>query len=99
MRQRKPKTLAMETQRLLATLGVEDFASPERVILEQWKEVVGEAFAGRCKPRRLSPDGTLWLEVSNPVVRQELNLLAPRLLLRVRQLPGCGAVKRIRARG
>lgn len=99
IRCRRPKSLASETHRILQGLGVENTRSPERVILEQWSSVVGEAFAGRCRPRRLGPDGTLWIEVSNPVVRQELNLLAPRLLLQVRQLPGCGGVKRLRARG
>ena len=42
----------------------------------QWQEAVGSRIATKSEPRRIDPDGTLWVTVTTSVWAQELSLLS-----------------------
>ena len=68
---------------------------PEQKIVEHWKEIVGEAFADRCGPRRITHDGKLIIQVMGATVRQEMVFRKQEILIAVRKIPGCRVVKAV----
>ena len=68
---------------------------PEQKIVEHWKEIVGEAFADRCGPRRITHDGKLVIQVMGATVRQEMAFRKQEILAAVRKIRGCRVVKSI----
>ena len=68
---------------------------PEQRIVEHWREIVGEAFADRCGPRRITHDGKLVIQVMGSTARQEMAFRKQDILAAVRKLPDCRVVKAI----
>lgn len=66
--------------------------SLEHSIREKWRELVGTANAAYSHPVVVER-GLLLVLVSHSVVRQELYHHKPAILERLRQLPGCAAIK------
>ncbi len=68
---------------------------PEQKIVENWPAIVGEAFAGRCGPKRITHDGKLVIQVMGATARQELAFRKRDILAAVRKLRGCRVIKAI----
>ena len=68
---------------------------PEQKIVENWTAIVGEAFAGRCGPKRITHDGKLVIQVMGATARQELAFRKRDILAAVRKLPGCRIIKAV----
>ena len=68
---------------------------PEQKIVENWTAIVGEAFAGRCGPKRITHDGKLVIQVMGATARQELAFRKRDILAAVRKLPGCWVIKAV----
>ena len=68
---------------------------PEQRIVENWTAIVGEAFAGRCGPKRITHDGKLVIQVMGATARQELAFRKRDILAAVRKLPGCRVIKAV----
>lgn len=66
--------------------------SDMQAILESWPRLVGPSFAQRCAPERITPDGTLLIQVTNPTVRREISFHEPRILTAISSLPECANV-------
>lgn len=70
-------------------------SNPEGVIANEWVSLVGERNAQFANPRRLDRGTTLYIDVSNPVVKQEMQFGKKMLLTRLRQLKGCEGIRNI----
>ena len=57
--------------------------------------ILGEAFAGRCGPKRITHDGKLVIQVMGATARQELAFRKRDILAAVRKLPGCWVIKAV----
>ena len=68
---------------------------PEQKIVEHWHQIVGEAFAHRCGPRRITHDGKLVIQVMGATVRQEMAFRKQEILAALRKIPECRVVKAI----
>lgn len=90
-RERKTHPLGESIDRLLQKYQIGPEA-PEHVIRARWHEVVGNANAAYSHPVRFDKNNKLLVLISHAVVRDELRLLEPVILQRVRQLPGCERV-------
>jgi len=66
--------------------------APDHTIQQHWAEIVGSANAAYSHPVRIDKAGRLLVLTSHAVVRDELRLLEPVLLQRVRQQQGCEGV-------
>jgi len=72
-------------------------ASPEHTIRDHWAQLVGTANAAYSHPAMIDR-GKLTVLVSHSVVRNELFLSRDEIVARIRQLPGCEAVKALNLR-
>jgi len=71
--------------------------APIQTIRERWAELVGTANAAYSHPVRLERN-LLTVLTSHAVVRNEIFLHRTEIVARVRQLPGCGALKALNVR-
>jgi predicted nucleic acid-binding Zn ribbon protein len=87
-RKRREHPLGESIDKLLRKyhIGVD---APDHTIREHWAEIVGAANAAYSHPVKIGQDGRLLVLTSHAVVRDELRLLEPVLLQRVRQLHSC----------
>lgn len=53
-------------------------------VVEEWTRLVGERIAQVCRPESVSPDGTLFVRVASGAWMQELQLMTPAILERLR---------------
>lgn len=53
-------------------------------VVDEWPRLVGERIARVCHPQSVSPDGTLFLTVASGAWMQELQLMTPEILQRLR---------------
>lgn len=83
---RKPATAADLVQQLLQQRGMEGKIEEYRT-WQIWDEVVGPQIARRARPIRIR-DGVLEVRVDQPVWMQQLQLLKPRILVRLNQALG-----------
>lgn len=67
----------------------------EDVIMANWKDVVGERTAHRCRPQRLVQGRKLIILAGSPVIRQELQFNQNRILRKIHALPGCQTINEI----
>ncbi len=67
----------------------------ENVIMANWKDIVGERTAHRCRPQRLVNNRKLVILAGNPVIRQELQFMQNKILRQLHALPGCQCVREI----
>ncbi len=95
------KPVGRDAKSLGATLGevVKKYSlggpRPEQKIVEHWRKIVGEAFADRCGPRRITHDGKLVIQVMGATARQEMAFRKQEMLAAVRKIPECRVVKAI----
>ena len=71
--------------------------SPEHLIRDHWKDIVGGAGAAYSHPVRLERN-LLTVLAAHAVVRDELFHHRDQIVARIRRLPGCENVKAIRLR-
>ena len=67
----------------------------ESVIMANWKQIVGERTAHRCRPQRIVNNRKLVILAGNPVIRQELQFMQNKILRHLHTLPGCQCVREI----
>ncbi|MGE9294319.1 DUF721 domain-containing protein [Ruficoccus sp. ZRK36] len=67
----------------------------EDVIMQHWKEIVGERTAHRCRPQRIANGRKLIILAGSPVIRQELQFNQHRILRQIHRLPGCHTINEI----
>lgn len=53
-------------------------------VVDEWPRLVGERIARVCQPESVSPDGTLFVRVASGSWMQELQLMTPEILQRLR---------------
>ena len=66
--------------------------APDHTVRQHWAEIVGSANAAYSHPVKIDTKGKLLVLVSHAVVRDELRILEPVVLQRIRQLNGCAKV-------
>lgn len=71
----------------------------EEIIVKNWKEIVGEETAHRCRPMKLVNGKQLVILASNSVIKQELLFSERQILKRIRALPECGAIRDVSIKG
>ncbi len=73
-------------ERYLEKNGLSDRLAQASVV-EEWPRLVGERIARVCWPESVTQDGTLFLRVASGAWMQELQLMTPEILERLR---ACG---------
>ena len=68
---------------------------PEEIITNEWKSLVGEQNAKHAHPWRLDRGKTLYIQVGNPVVKQEMQFRKKILIQRLNKLPGCAEIRQV----
>ncbi|MDG2169202.1 MAG: DUF721 domain-containing protein [Opitutales bacterium] len=68
---------------------------PEETITNEWVSLVGENNAKYANPWRLDRGRTLYVQVSNPVVKQEMQFSKKVLLKRLNSLRGCEKIQEV----
>ena len=91
---REPKSLGDAITEVVKKYSLEE-PRPEQKIVENWTAIVGEAFAGRCGPKRITHDGKLVIQVMGATARQELAFRKRDILTAVRKLKGCRMIKAV----
>ena len=86
---REPRPLSESLDRLTAALGVPS-ASSLGAVFDRWDEIVGEGVSAHVRPRSLR-DGTLVVEVDQPVWVTQLRFLEADVLRRVAEVAGAPA--------
>ncbi len=64
----------------------------EDLIAKHWAEMVGEHAAHRSSPQRIVGGGILLIQVSNPMLKQEMQFQQQKILDRLHRLPGGGVI-------
>lgn len=67
----------------------------ERKVLAAWSEVVGKEIAGHVRPLDIV-DGVLLIDADHGAWRQEITLLAPKIISRLNELFGQETVQELR---
>lgn len=68
---------------------------PEKVIMENWKHIMGPENAHRTCPTKIIGKRRLLVAVANATLRQELSFHRHMILNRIRRLPGCEGIKEL----
>lgn len=87
----RPLSASALIETLLSERGLMDKLHAYRA-WQVWDEVVGAQIAARAQPIRLRDD-ILEIRVDHPVWMQQLQLLKPRLLARLNERLGAGAIR------
>lgn len=72
-----------------------DEKSTEQVIMENWRQIVGEKEAHRSRPGQLVRGKTLVITVTNSILRQEMGFRRNDILSKIRRLPGCQDIREV----
>lgn len=67
----------------------------EETLMADWRNIVGENLAHRCRPGKIVKQSKLVILAVNPVIRQELNFQRSALLRKIRKLPGCDGIREV----
>jgi hypothetical protein len=70
-------------------------ARPEEAILADWISIVGDRNASHSHPHRLDHGFRLYVLVSNPVIKQEMQFHNKMILDRLKRIPGCESIREI----
>ena len=73
-------------------------AKVEDLIAQHWTEIVGEHAAHRSNPQKVVGGAILMIQVSSPVLRQELQFQQHKILERIHRLPGANIIKAVNFR-
>jgi hypothetical protein len=95
MRRRPSRELVELIDTLRAKHGI-GIPTKEQTIRDKWPEIVGPANASYSHAVRIDERGRLEVHASHAVVRNELFMNRAEIVERLRQLPGCSAIKQIR---
>lgn len=95
-KKRATQSLAVVVEQLMAKHQI-GRDSPEHTIRHHWAELVGSANASYSHPAMIER-GRLTVLVSHAVVRNELFMHRDDIVLRIRQLSGCGDVRSLNLR-
>ena len=68
---------------------------PEEAIIAQWPAIVGHKNAQFAHPHRLDRGYRLFVLISNPVIKQEMQFHKKLILNRLSRVPGCENVREI----
>lgn len=69
--------------------------SVEDTIMAQWRDIVGEQTAHRCRPHKILDGKRLIIITNNAVLRQELEFRKSDVLRKLRALPQCDNIRDI----
>jgi hypothetical protein len=70
----------------------------EDLIAQNWKQIVGEQAAHRSNPQKVIGGAILLVQLSNPVLLQELRFKQNDILAHIHRLPGGGIIKAVNFR-
>jgi len=70
----------------------------EDLIAQHWNEIAGQHAAHRSSPQRVVGNSILLIQVSSPVLRQEMQFNQRQILDRIHKLPGGGVIKALNFR-
>src|SRR5476651_1602129 len=73
-------------------------AKVEDLIAQHWTEIVGKEAAHRSNPQKVIGGAILLIQLSNPVLLQELRFKQNQILDRIHRLPGGGIIKAVNFR-
>jgi hypothetical protein len=91
-----PTRLADTLDRVLGRLGTPSRAGIE-VVFDRWRDVVGEAMAGRTRPVAIHGEA-LVVACDEPAVATHVRFLEAQLVARVTELAGSRQIARIEVR-
>jgi predicted nucleic acid-binding Zn ribbon protein len=94
--QRPVRRLSSSLDDVLAHLG-RPTVEAHRVIEAQWRSIVGSRLSGCCRPVGMT-DRELTVEAADPVVAEEVNLMARDLARSINRLVGNDVVASVRVR-
>jgi hypothetical protein len=66
--------------------------TPEEIIASNWKLIMGEPNANRCKPQKIDRRDRLIILVANATLRQELSFHRNMILEKIRRLKNCNHI-------
>ena len=66
--------------------------TPEETIASNWRLIMGDTNADRCRPQRIDRRDRLVILVANATLRQELSFHRNLILERIRRLKDCGHI-------
>lgn len=73
-------------------------STQEDVLMQHWREIVGEKNAHRTRPHKLVEGRKLIILVANAVVRQELEFNKRQIINRLKAWPECAQIEEISLR-
>ena len=94
-RKKRPEALGNVVAKWLRSSGLSDRVDQAAVIPE-WPSLVGAQIAAVTRPKSITANGTLFVEVTTNAWMNELSLLEPELLKSINATGGRAAVLRIR---
>ena len=91
---RKTKSIKYSIDNILKKYNIGS-QSVEDTLMSQWRSIVGEQTAHRCRPHKILPDNRLIIITSNAILRQELEFKKCTILKKIQSLPDCKHIKGI----
>ena len=88
---RKDVTLNQVMDQIIHRFQVEE-TRIEELIASEWPSLVGEKNAVYSQPLRLDRGQRLYIAVSNPVIKQEMQFRKKVILQRLHKIPGCEGI-------
>ncbi len=97
MKKRPTKELSSLVEELMVKFQI-GRDSPEQLIRDNWRELVGPANAHYSHAVQIDPRGRLTVLAGHAVVRNELFHHRKTIVERIRKLPGCSHVRELNVR-
>lgn len=94
-RRGKPAPVGEALASFLKARGL-DAAVERASVIAEWPALVGPQIARVATPRRVTRDGTLYVDVASPQWMSELSLMEVQLLSRINAREGATPVRKIR---
>ncbi|MBH52842.1 MAG: hypothetical protein CMI18_00650 [Opitutaceae bacterium] len=91
---RKEKDLDAVMEKVIQQFSLEE-RRPEELIRAEWIQLVGERNATYAQPLSLHKNVRLYVAVSNPVIKQELQFHKKIILKGLKRIPGCSEIREI----
>lgn len=91
---RRPKKIGKVVDVALTDMSIK--RKYEHILLENWKEIIGEQFYRRCRPVTVLINDVLLIGCENSVIHYELEREKKLILEKISTLPKCTHIKDIR---
>ncbi|MCZ6675574.1 MAG: DUF721 domain-containing protein [Verrucomicrobia bacterium] len=91
---RKEKSMDAVMDRVIQRYQIIE-TRPEEAIRANWTSLVGEYNAKHAHPWRLDRSRRLYVMVSNPVVKQEMQFHKKMILTRLTKIEGCEGIREL----